>query len=661
MATKMKPRYLTKSRFKIALECDTKLFYTNKPEYSNQKVDDPFMAALAEGGYQVEELARVYHSGGVLIDGWDYQAVLDRTNKLLSQDKVIIYQAAFRFENLFIRADIIVKDGNRVDLIEVKAKSFDGRDSGDLLNAKGYLDSKWIPYIYDVAFQKHVITNAYSKFDVRSYLMVADKNSKATVDGLNQMFLIVKDPSGYPKLSTTKELSRDELGKEVLIKIKVDDICDRIYQGTDTSEPAVISFTDRVKMLSDYYIRDEKLETPLGGKCKGCEFYCEPEELAQGKTDGFQECWKAKAGFTDSDFEKPSMMNIWDFRKKDQMIEDGKYFMSDITSDDIGETAQKKSGMSRTERQTIQIEKAVSGDNTMVLLDEELKREMKQWKYPLHFIDFETTAVAIPFHANMRPYEGIAFQFSHHTVDDQGNIAHVGQYLNVEPGKFPNFEFVRALKRELDQDNGTIFRYAAHENSYLNMIYAQLKEATIEQVPDKEVLCDWIKTITVSTGSQAEQWDGERKMVDMCELVKRFYYDPYTNGSNSIKAVLPAVLNRSKILQQKYSKPIYGSSSIPSKNYIQKIWIEIKDGIVTNPYKLLPPLFEDLPNEQLEGFITDPVLAEGGAAMMAYAKMQFAQMSDQERAMVSKGLLKYCELDTFAMVLIWEFWKEMLS
>ena len=170
----MKPRYLTKSRFKLALECDTKLFYTNKPEYPNKKVDDPFLEALAEGGYQVEELARVYHSGGVLIDGWDYQAVLDRTNKLLLEDKVTIYQAAFRFENLFIRADIIVKDGNRIDLIEVKAKSFDGRESDDLLNAKGYLDSKWIPYIYDVAFQKYVITNAYPKFDVRSYLMVAD-------------------------------------------------------------------------------------------------------------------------------------------------------------------------------------------------------------------------------------------------------------------------------------------------------------------------------------------------------------------------------------------------------------------------------------------------------------------------------------------------------
>ena len=150
-------------------------------------------------------------------------------------------------------------------------------------------------------------------------------------------------------------------------------------------------------------------------------------------------------------------------------------------------------------------------------------------------------------------------------------------------------------------------------------------------------------------------------MVDLLEMVKRFYYDPYANGSNSIKAILPAVLNRSKYLQQKYSQPVYGTGVIPSKNYKDKVWIEIKDGIVTNPYKLLPPLFAEATDEQLEEYITDPLLAEGGAAMMAYAKMQFAEMSDAERKSVSAGLLRYCELDTFAMVLIWEFWNNELS
>ncbi len=53
---KQSPRYLTKSRFKLALECPTKLYYTAKAEYGNTKEHDEFLQALAEGGFQVGEL-----------------------------------------------------------------------------------------------------------------------------------------------------------------------------------------------------------------------------------------------------------------------------------------------------------------------------------------------------------------------------------------------------------------------------------------------------------------------------------------------------------------------------------------------------------------------------------------------------------------------------
>ncbi len=46
-------RPLTKSRFKLALDCPTKLYYTGKEEYENKQEEDSFLEALAEGGYQV--------------------------------------------------------------------------------------------------------------------------------------------------------------------------------------------------------------------------------------------------------------------------------------------------------------------------------------------------------------------------------------------------------------------------------------------------------------------------------------------------------------------------------------------------------------------------------------------------------------------------------
>jgi hypothetical protein len=54
-------------------------------------------------------------------------------------------------------------------------------------------------------------------------------------------------------------------------------------------------------------------------------------------------------------------------------------------------------------------------------------------------------------------------------------------------------------------------------------------------------------------------------------------------------------------------------------------------------------------------------LNQGGAALTAYGRMQFSEMSDYERNELSNGLLRYCELDTFAMVMIVEAWMDWIK
>ena len=44
--------------------------------------------------------------------------------------------------------------------------------------------------------------------------------------------------------------------------------------------------------------------------------------------------------------------------------------------------------------------------------------------------------------------------------------------------------------------------------------------------------------------------------------------------------------------------------------------------------------------------------------MTAYARLQFEEMGAYERAQIETGLKKYCELDTMAMVMIFEAWRE---
>ena len=137
-----------------------------------------------------------------------------------------------------------------------------------------------------------------------------------------------------------------------------------------------------------------------------------------------------------------------------------------------------------------------------------------------------------------------------------GTVSHKGEYLNTKT--FPNYEFVRQLKNQLTQDRGSIFRYSNHENTYLNYIYTQLEEDP-NSPDDVQELQDFIKNISKSSSERKKEnsWEGERNMIDLLEWVKRYYYDPRTNGSNSIKHVLPTLLNSSSYLQERYSQPNY--------------------------------------------------------------------------------------------------------
>jgi hypothetical protein len=87
-----------------------------------------------------------------------------------------------------------------------------------------------------------------------------------------------------------------------------------------------------------------------------------------------------------------------------------------------------------------------------------------------------------------------------------------------------------------------------------------------------------------------------------------------------------------------------------SRNFEQHIWITEETG--QDPYKTLPSL------EQFEGFDESEMddeldsVADGGAAMMAYNKLQWSYITDEERVMLKDALLRYCELDTLAMVML---------
>ena len=647
MSTMTRPRYLTKSRYRMACECPTKLFYTKKKAYKDNGLDDPFLAALRDGGFQVGELARQYYGQGVLIDTLDEAKALNLTAAEMSKPRALIFEAAFVYQNLFIRADIVQKIENSVRLIEVKSKSIRPNDSKDsILKKDGYPKSDWDPTLQDIAFQTHVLRGAYPHLEVRPFLMLLDKERQAVVDAMNSLFFL-KKPKGKksPEVVLFAPLPPPLLQKgnwilcELCVQEPVELLLKTKYENQTTGKPQ--SFAERAKDWSEHYAKDTKIAPILTSECRDCQFRANPDERKEGLLSGYHECWRAVSGLPDAKLESGTVVEIWQYRKKEELLQQGIYHQTQVKPEIF-----TGSFGPRQQQQVTCVQKNI----TTPQVDDHagLATDLSRLEYPLHFIDFETIRGAIPFHKDSAPYEQVAFQFSHHVVEKDGSIRHEGEWINLKRGQWPNADFLKQLQKELSKDGGSILHYANHEQQVLGDMADQVEHTDPR-------LASWARGLMDS--SKGDHGQGSGRMVDLQKILLKQYYHPLAGGSNSLKKILPAILQTSPLLKKKYSSPIYGTSAMPSRNFKAMTWIQGK----ADPYELLPPVSADIPLDVERVFGENDKIDQGGAAMTAYAKVQFTQCSAAEVAGVEKALLKYCELDTLAMVMLWEEWQDQLQ
>jgi hypothetical protein len=182
----MKP-YLSKSDFKVASSCATKLFY-KKNRYPTTLDDDPFMELLADGGFMVGKFAQLQEPDGVMVEEADIDGALKRTADLMSADDVTLFEGAFFAGGCLARVDILKKRENRLQIIEVKSKGYDP-DEG-LTTRKGTVRSEWIEYLEDVAFQRMVVGRCNPDAIIECFLLLPDKSATAEID------LLTKLPTG---------------------------------------------------------------------------------------------------------------------------------------------------------------------------------------------------------------------------------------------------------------------------------------------------------------------------------------------------------------------------------------------------------------------------------------------------------------------------------
>ena len=152
-----------------------------------------------------------------------------------------------------------------------------------------------------------------------------------------------------------------------------------------------------------------------GSWCARCEF----RATANGKS-GFADCWGDLADAS------PHMLQLYSIgtaKAPDRsplvewMIGQGTASLLDIPLDGLVSKDNNPAGTAARQRRQIEQTRTrpdLSGSGLRPNI------ERLRESAPVHFIDFETSRLALPYHKGMRPYGLVAFQWSAHTVDSLG-------------------------------------------------------------------------------------------------------------------------------------------------------------------------------------------------------------------------------------------------
>lgn len=81
-----------------------------------------------------------------------------------------LFEAVVIAGDLMARVDILHKEGDRIDLIEVKSTSINSDENPGFRGKRGEIASDKREYVEDVAFQTQVLREAYPEYRVTPFL-----------------------------------------------------------------------------------------------------------------------------------------------------------------------------------------------------------------------------------------------------------------------------------------------------------------------------------------------------------------------------------------------------------------------------------------------------------------------------------------------------------
>lgn len=168
---------------------------------------------------------------------------------------------------------------------------------------------------------------------------------------------------------------------------------------------------------------------------------------------------------------------------------------------------------------------------------------IKEWAWPLLFLDFETINFAIPRYSGTRPYEQVPFQFSALLQERHTGPLVNGEFLH-EQNSDPRQRLVEALAEVLKQAKSIVAYNKGFESARMKRL--------------AEVFPKYSGILL----------DACERLVDPLPIFRNYIYDPNFKDSFSIKSVAPAILGEAAS---------YVGLEVPDGGAAQRAFVELID------------------------------------------------------------------------------------
>jgi len=588
--------------FLQALSCPLKIHYLNVDRKSNSPRDYFRQRNKLHLRDAVAiRFSEVRHTSN------DIDEAKKETEKWLQESEVAICGAVIQHDEYLTRIPILIKSSAGLSIIQIHGKL--RKRTLETINIEGRLGKSVMSYLVKAAYRYEVVKRVFPDKDINVEFYFPGKDFRSGIDLLH-----------LHRIDKFRE--SDEFSEELQKLFVAMDATDAVRSVVKQMPSGVgyylydsLSMKEILEKISES--EDRSVQSKVGrihGACSFCDY-------RRGSYDE-SGCWEEH--FKPQDVVKGNM-HVYELigHGSNRDLENNQYFQEEITIHDglhSFDLMTKFGGPNITiqQRRNLQILRSkgeviprlwVKGDIDV----------LNRLEFPLHFIDFEAATYSLPMRRGSYPYEPVYFQFSCHTLFSDGSLNHT-EWLDVSSGEnFPHDDFTEAIGRIPEIERGTLVHYSPFEKQALNNLIRGYERNSMLN----EERLNRLKRIRDGLNGE-----GNDRFFDLSKVIRDSYFNKYMSNGLGLKEVLNSILLWERSSKQK---------TLTGLEHPASMEVLLKDRV--DPYSQIQT--------------GSNLILDGSSAMNAWINFKCGLIQEEEKNTVLNLLKRYCELDSYSMVVLY--------